>query len=195
MRYTSKLFYRILRYFSYIPIPHDAGDFALMDRIVEHMLKFAERDLFIRGVRAYIGFKQTGVDYIRPERMFGTSTNNLLKNIGWAKKGILSYSNTPLNILSFAGVAFMFFTLFAFVQVVLKILNPDIAPSGFTTVLIAIGLFGSLNLFALAIVGEYVAKIFEESKGRPLFIKRSIVKNGQIFSSSEVGHLYRHPRS
>ena len=69
------------------------------------MLQFPERDLFLRGVRAFVGFKQTGVDYVRPERMFGRTTNSLLKNIGWAKKGILSFSNTPLTMLSFLGGA------------------------------------------------------------------------------------------
>ncbi len=103
MQFAYKAFYRIFDYFSYVPIPHDAGDFSLMDkRVMQAMLQFPERDLFLRGVRAFAGFKQTGVDYIRPERMFGRSTNNLLKNLDWAKKGILSFSNTPLNMLTFA---------------------------------------------------------------------------------------------
>ena len=80
-------------------------------RVVKAILRFPERDLFLRGVRAFVGFKQTGVDYVRPERMFGKSTNNLLKNIGWAKKGILSFSNTPLNIMSFAGSCFWWLSL------------------------------------------------------------------------------------
>ena len=76
---------------SYLRIPHDAGDFSLMDkRVVRSVLQFPERDLFLRGVRAFVGFRQTGVDYVRPERMFGRSTNNFFRNVGWAKKGILS---------------------------------------------------------------------------------------------------------
>ena len=105
MQLAYKAFYRVFDYFSYIAIPHDAGDFSLMDkRVVKALLQFPERDLFLRGVRAFAGFKQTGVDYVRPERMFGRSTNNLLKNLDWAKKGILSFSNTPLNMMTFAGV-------------------------------------------------------------------------------------------
>ena len=89
MQFAYKAFYRVFDHFSYIPIPHDAGDFSLMDRrVVQAILQFPERDLFLRGVRAFAGFKQTGVDYVRPERMFGETTNSLLKNIGWAKKGI-----------------------------------------------------------------------------------------------------------
>src|SRR5581483_6739444 len=94
MQFAYKAFYRIFDAFSYVPIPRDAGDFALMDRrVVEAMLRFPERDLFLRGVRAYAGFKQIGVDYVRPERMFGQTNNSLAKNLGWAKKGILSFSN------------------------------------------------------------------------------------------------------
>lgn len=104
MQIAYKLFYRLFDYFSYLNIPHDAGDFSLMDkRVVESMLHFPERDLFLRGVRAFVGFKQAGVDYVRPERMFGRTTNNLRKNIAWAKKGILSFSNTLLTMLSFFG--------------------------------------------------------------------------------------------
>ncbi len=89
MQIAYKAFYRLFDYFSYVRIPRDAGDFSLMDkRVVQAMLAFPERDLFLRGVRAYAGFKQTGIDYVRPERMFGVTTNSLLKNIGWAKKGI-----------------------------------------------------------------------------------------------------------
>ena len=105
MQFAYKAFYRVFDYFSYVTIPHDAGDFSLMDRrVVRSVLQFPERDLFLRGVRAFAGFKQTGVDYVRPERMFGVSTNNLLKNLDWAKKGILSFSNTPLNMMTFTGV-------------------------------------------------------------------------------------------
>ena len=72
MQFAYKAFYRVFDYFSYVPIPHDAGDFSLMDRrVVKAILQFPERDLFLRGVRAFAGFKQTGVDYVRPERMFG----------------------------------------------------------------------------------------------------------------------------
>src|SRR5206468_11709501 len=112
--------------------PHDAGDCSQMDKqVVQSMLQFPERDLFLRGVRAFAGFKQVGVDYVRPERLFGRTTNNLAKNIGWAKKGILSFSNTPLNILSFFGF-FMLLTSMALgaLQVLLRLFFPEIAASG-----------------------------------------------------------------
>ena len=106
MQIAYKAFYRIFDYFSSVPIPRDAGDFSLIDRrVVRWLLACEERDLFLRGLRAYVGFSQTGVPYTRPERMFGRSTNSVLKNFGWAKKGILSFSRTPLDVLTFSGVA------------------------------------------------------------------------------------------
>jgi polyisoprenyl-phosphate glycosyltransferase len=182
MRFAYKAFYRVFDHFSYIPIPHDAGDFSLMDkRVVQALLQFPERDLFLRGVRAFAGFKQTGVDYNRPERMFGRSTNNLLKNLGWAKKGILSFSNTPLNMLSFAGTALLLLSvLLGLFQLVCRIVAPELVPPGLTTVLVLILFFGSVNLFAVGVVGEYMAKVFEEVKQRPLFIRRSIIKDGEV---------------
>ncbi len=182
MQVAYKLFYRIFDKFSYIRIPHDAGDFSLMDKkVIRCLLQFPERDLFIRGIRAFAGFRQTGVDYVRPERMFGVSTNNLFKNIGWAKKGILAFSNTPLNILSFMGVAFFLLSVvLGSLQILSKILFPDIAPAGITTVLFVITFFGSINLLGISLVGEYIAKIFEEVKRRPHFLRRSIIRDGEI---------------
>jgi dolichol-phosphate mannosyltransferase len=162
-----KAFYRVFAAFSYVSIPHDAGDFALMDkRVVGWLLQCSERDLFMRGLRAYIGFKQIGVDYVRPERMFGRSTNDLIKNIEWAKRGIFSFSNTPLTILTAGGlIAFASSVLIALAVAMLKIFMPEIAPKGITTVLITTLLIGSFNLFALGIVGEYVAKILKGGRG------------------------------
>jgi polyisoprenyl-phosphate glycosyltransferase len=176
-----KLFYRLFAAFSYVKIPHDAGDFSLMDRrVVGWLLKFPEGDVFMRGLRAYVGFKQTGVDYVRPERMFGQSTNSFLKNIDWAKKGIFSFSNTPLTMLTTAGIAaFGLSVLAAIVVAVLRVLVPDIAPRGITTLLITTLIFGSLNLFAIGLVGEYVAKIMTEVKRRPRLIRSAMIRDGK----------------
>lgn len=152
------------------------------------MLKFPERDLFLRGTRAFAGFKQVGVDYVRPERMFGVTTNNFLKNIDWAKKGILSFTNTPLNMLSAAGIVLLGVScLLAIAQVILRLAAPGITPPGFTTTLVLILLFGSGNIFAIALVGEYIAKIFEEVKRRPLFIRKSLMRDGEIRPSTDDG--------
>jgi dolichol-phosphate mannosyltransferase len=177
-----KAFYRVFAAFSYVSIPYDAGDFSLIDRrVVGWLLQCNERDLFMRGLRAYVGFKQTGVDYVRPERMFGVTTNSFFKNIEWAKRGIFSFSNTPLTMLTSVGIlALIGSCLIAIVAAVLKIFFPEIAPKGATTLLIAILIFGSFNLFAIGLVGEYVAKIMLEVKGRPRLIRSALIRNGNV---------------
>ena len=182
MQIAYKLFYRIFDTFSYIRIPHDAGDFALADRrVVDAMLRFPERDLFLRGVRAYAGFRQTGVDYVRPERMFGRTTNNLWKNLGWAKKGILSFSYVPLDIMSSSAIVLCAISfLMVLGQLVAKLLFPALAPKGFASIIILVVFFGSINVLAISIAGEYIAKIFEEVKQRPHYIRRSIIRDGEV---------------
>ena len=191
MGIAYKLFYRLFERFSYIAIPRDAGDFSLMDRrVVRVLLSFPERDLFIRGIRAFVGFRQTGVDYTRPERMFGVTTNNLAKNIGWAKKGLLSFSNTPLNMLSTAGFAlFAVSTILGFIYVVSRLFFPDAAPRGFTSIVLIVIFFGSINMLAISLVGEYIAKIFEEVKRRPHFVRRNFIRDGEVRIAPEAGHV------
>ena len=182
MQVGSKLFYRVFAWLSSIPIPHDAGDFSLMDkRVVDWILKCDENDIFIRGLRAYVGFKQTGVEYIRPERMFGRSSNNFFKNIHWAKKGIFSFSRKPLDMLTTSGFFLVLLTIIiSLVQILIHIVAPQTAPKGFTTVMLLIMFFGSFNILAISVVGEYIAKIFEEVKKRPPFIRNNLIKNGKL---------------
>ena len=186
-----KAFYRVFAALSYIKIPHDAGDFSLIDRrAVSWLLRCPERDLFLRGLRAYIGFRQTGVDYVRPERMFGTSTNSLLKNIEWAKRGIFSFSNIPLTALSMLGAGMLLLSLlYGLVVVALHYIAPDWAPRGFASLALMILGFGGLNLFAVGTVGEYVGKLMIELKGRPRFIREQIIRHGITKLQHPDGHL------
>jgi dolichol-phosphate mannosyltransferase len=186
MHICYKAFYMLFNRMSYVRMPRDAGDFSLIDRkVVRWMLACRERDLFLRGLRAFVGFKQTGVDYVRPERMFGRSTNSLLKNFGWAKKGIFAFSSTPLNMLTYAGIllfaAGVFLTV---VQIVARLLFPGLAPKGLTTLIILVMLFGSMNLLAISVIGEYIGKIFEEVKLRPVFIRMNVVQHGEVRSAA-----------
>jgi dolichol-phosphate mannosyltransferase len=182
MHLFYKLFYILFNGISYVQMPRDAGDFSLIDRkVVRWMLACQERDLFLRGVRAFVGFKQTGVDYVRPERMFGRSTNSLLKNFGWAKKGLFAFSNVPLNMLTYSSlVLFVGGIVLALVQIVLRLAFPDLAPKGVTTIILLVVLLGSMNLLAVSVIGEYIGKIFEEVKARPTFIRMSVIQNGDI---------------
>jgi hypothetical protein len=176
-----KAFYRVFAAFSYIRIPHDAGDFSLMDkRVVGWLLSCPERDLFVRGLRAYVGFDQVGVDYVRPKRMFGKSTNNLFKNIGWAKRGLFSFSNTPLTMLTAGGLVLLGLSgVLGLAAVMIRLFAPQLVAPGLTTILLGILFFGAINLFAIGLVGEYVAKIMEEVKGRPRLIRAALIKDGE----------------
>jgi nucleoside-diphosphate-sugar epimerase/glycosyltransferase involved in cell wall biosynthesis len=172
-----KLFYRVFRSVSYVPIPLDAGDFSLMDRkVVEELVKMPETDQFMRGLRAWVGFKQIGVDYVRPERMFGVTTNNWRKNIGWARKAIFSFSYVPLELLTYVGAALTAISFLAIIiQIVAYFVNSNI-PHGITSIIVLILFFGGLNMMAVAVIGEYQAKIIEEVKRRPKFIRKSIFR-------------------
>lgn len=178
MQYAYKIFYRIFHKISYISIPLDAGDFSLIDKKVVDVLKtFPERDRFLRGLRAWVGFNQTGVTYTRPERMFGRTTNNFYKNFNWATKGIFSFSYVPLQMMTILSlIVFIFSFLAMILQIILKITLPDSAPKGTTTILIAILFIGSIQLLGISILGEYIGKIFEEVKQRPKYIVKSIFK-------------------
>lgn len=172
-----KLFYRLFRSVSYVPIPLDAGDFSLMDRkVVDELVKLPETDQFMRGLRAWVGFKQTGVDYVRPERMFGVTTNNMRKNLAWARKAIFSFSFVPLELLTYIGWTL---TGVSFIAIILQIVAYFVfhnIPHGITTIIVLILFFGGLNMLAISILGEYQGKILEESKRRPKFIRRNIFR-------------------
>jgi nucleoside-diphosphate-sugar epimerase/glycosyltransferase involved in cell wall biosynthesis len=172
-----KLFYRLFRSVSYVPIPLDAGDFSLMDRkVVDELVKLPETDQFMRGLRAWVGFKQTGVDYVRPERMFGVTTNNMRKNIAWARKAIFSFSFVPLELLTYIGWTL---TAVSFIAIILQIIAYFVVsnvPHGITTIIVLILFFGGLNMLAISIIGEYQAKILEETKRRPKYIRKNIYR-------------------
>jgi dolichol-phosphate mannosyltransferase len=186
-----RAFYRVFALMSEVPVPKDAGDFSLIDRTVVYwLLQCQERDSFLRGLRAYVGFHQEGVDYVRPERMFGVSTNNWIKNIGWAKKGIFSFSRMPLHLLTAAGGIASFATiLLAIFSILVRVLSPEAVPKGVTFLSLLVMFFGSFTLLGIGLLGEYIGKIFEEIKARPAFIRRSLIVHGEIRPADPRGQL------
>ena len=175
-------FYRLFAAMSEVPIPKDAGDFSLMDRsVVYWMLQCQERDAFLRGLRAYVGFKQVGVDYVRPERMFGVSTNNWIRNIGWAKKGIFSFSRIPLHMLTaVGGITCISTVALAALSILMRVLAPESVPKGLTFIALLVMFFGSFAILGIGLLGEYIGKIFEETKARPAFIRRNLIVRGEV---------------
>jgi glycosyltransferase involved in cell wall biosynthesis len=177
MRHAYKAFYRVFRRLSYLSIPLDAGDFGLLDRrVVKALNELPETHRVLRGLRAWVGFRQIGVPYVRPERMFGTTTNSLIKNLGWARRAIVSFSYVPLDLiawLAFVTVGISFVALV--IQLLLRIFDPGLAPSGFTTIIVVMLFIGGVQLLCLAIISSYVAHIYEESKHRPPYLVESIL--------------------
>lgn len=164
-------FYKIMSSLSYIDIPRDASDFALMDRrVVDVLNAMPERDRLVRGLRAYAGFKQVGVPYERPARTQGETSFRLRDYVRFAYRSIFSYSYKPLELLSLLAIIAVIFTFIgAIAYLVLYFVQPD-QPRGFATLILAILFFGGVQLLSLAIIGEYVGRIFEEVKGRPTYI-------------------------
>jgi dolichol-phosphate mannosyltransferase len=171
------VFYWLFNKLAYMRVPLDAGEFSLMDKkVVRYINSMPERDRLLRGLRAWVGFKQIGVPYVRPERYWGKSTNSFTKNIKWAKKAIFSFSFKPLDYISTIAVFFMFLSLIGIIVYVgLSIFRP--APSGFLTLLVITLFLNAVQLIILSIISEYLGRIFEEIKMRPRYISREILNN------------------
>ncbi|MEE3257922.1 MAG: glycosyltransferase family 2 protein [Candidatus Latescibacterota bacterium] len=172
LRFSYKIFYRLFRTLSYVPVPLDAGDFSLIDRrVVDTLNALPESNRFLRGLRAWVGYKQTGVPYVRPERMFGRTTNSLLRNIGWARKAVLSFSYMPLEFITWGALLCVGVSSFGIIlQLLLRIFYPQLSPSGFTTLIVLILFVGGVQMLCLGIIGSYLAHIYDEIKRRPPYI-------------------------
>lgn len=177
LQFSYKAFYRVFRRASYVPIPVDAGDFALLDRrVVNAMNELPETNRFLRGLRAWVGYKQTGVEYFRAERPFGESTNSLVKNLGWARKAILSFSYAPLDVITVLAVAICAVSALLIVgQIFVRIFIPQLVPTGFTTLIVLILFMGGIQLLCLSIIGSYLAHLYDEVKRRPAYIQESVI--------------------
>lgn len=174
------LYYVIFNRLSYIKMPLDAGDFSLMDRkVVDHINALPEKDRFLRGLRAWVGFKQTGISYIRPERFSGAgmSTNSIFKGLQWVRKSIFSFSYAPIDwVFYLAALSVAVTLLAALIYIALYFIIPE-TPKGFLTLLIATLFIGSIQLVVLSIITEYIRRLFEEVKGRPEAIVSEIINN------------------
>jgi glycosyltransferase involved in cell wall biosynthesis len=181
MESLRHLFYRVYRQLSYVDVPLDAGDFSLMNRrVVDCILLMPERDRFLRGLRSWVGFRQTGVPYARAERFAGESTNSWLDNLRWAKRAIFSLSYQPLELIALLAFLVTLLTgLAILVYLILYVAIPN-APRGFLTLLVAVLFIGAVQLFSLSIIAEYLGRIFEEVKQPPHFIVRSIVNDHRV---------------
>jgi glycosyltransferase involved in cell wall biosynthesis len=177
MGIAYKIFYRIYRKMSYVEVPLDAGDFSLMDRRVAQILaEMPERDRFLRGLRAWVGFKQTGISYTRQARFSGETTNSFSDNIRWAKRGVFSLSFKPLEWISYLAFVMMSVSLLAIVIYLFFYFRYG-APPGFVTLLVVTLFLGGIQLLCFSVLAEYMGRIFEEVKSRPRYIVKDILRH------------------
>ncbi len=196
-RFAYFLFYRLLGGISSIDIPLDVGDFCCMRRrVVQAMLALPERNRFVRGLRAWVGFKQVGVGYERGARFAGTPKYTLRKLLTLAYDGLFSFTSLPVRVIQAAGFILSIVSLFIAVgYFVLYLVAPERFPQGFASLIISIWFFGGVQLLCLGIVGEYVIRTHDEGKGRPSAIVREIVEAGAAPSSDRQVATVEHPQA
>jgi polyisoprenyl-phosphate glycosyltransferase len=170
-RATAALFYRLLRQLTSTDIPVDAGDFRLMSRrAVETLNSIHERSRFIRGLAGWIGFRQTSVPYVRDMRYAGTTKYPLKKMLRFAFNGLISFSSVPLQLASYLGFVVSSVSFVYMVYAVWLKLFTDRTILGWASVMVAVVFLGGVQLLCLGIIGEYIGRIYEEVKQRPLYI-------------------------
>ena len=179
--FTARLFYRTIKRLTKVSIPVDTGDFRLMSRrVVEALKRSPERHRFLRGMVSWVGFNQIGVEYDRDERHSGSTKYPLPKMIRFAIDGITSFSDVPLRFASYLGfissaVAF----IYALIVIAYKLfsLHPPGYTPGWASTIVAVLFLGGVQLISLGILGEYIGRIYDEVKGRPLYLISDIERS------------------
>jgi glycosyltransferase involved in cell wall biosynthesis len=172
-RLTAGWFYRFFNMISEIAIPENTGDFRLMDRRVINTVRLlGERNRFMKGLFAWVGFRQTAVEYVRESRSAGTTKWNYLKLWNFALGGIIAFTTVPLRVWSYVGLSI---SLSAFVYAFFLITRTffmGVDVPGYASIMVVTLCLGGLQLFSLGIIGEYLARVYVEVKGRPLYLVR-----------------------
>lgn len=178
---TAQVFYRVIKRLTNVAIPVDTGDFRLMSRrVVNALNESPERHRFLRGMVSWVGFNQIGVEYDRDERNAGITKYPFSKMFRFAIDGITSFSDVPLRFVSYFGfISSLVAFLYAIIVVAFKLfsLNPPAYTKGWASTIVAIMFLGGVQLIGLGILGEYVGRIYEQVKGRPLYLVREISRS------------------
>jgi glycosyltransferase involved in cell wall biosynthesis len=170
-RFTAYFFYRILKKLADVEIPTDTGDFCLMDRqIVDILNSMPERTRYIRGLRSWVGFQQTAIRFERNPRFAGEVKYTFSKSLALAINGLVSFSIVPLRLSTYLGLVAAAAAIFmALLVLYWRLFVPHSPLTGFTIILMAIFFLGSVQLVSVGILGEYIGRIYEEVKARPLY--------------------------
>ncbi len=169
---TARMFYRILRRLTAVEIPVDTGDFRLVDRrVLDELKTMRERSRFVRGMVSWVGFRQGAVSYVRHERHAGETKYPFSKMLKFAIDGLLAFSQVPLRLASGLGLAASLVSfIFMIYGVVVKYVAPATVIPGWSSIFSAILFLGGVQLICLGVLGEYIGRIYEEIKNRPLYI-------------------------
>lgn len=170
-RFTAYLFYRLLKRLADVEIPTDTGDFCLMDRqVVDVINSMPERNRYLRGLRSWVGFQQTAIRFEREERFAGEVKYTFGKSLSLAVNGLVSFSKVPLRVSTYVGLlAAVVAILMGLLVLYWRIFVPHSPLTGFTIILVAVFFLGAVQLVSIGILGEYIGRIYEEVKGRPLY--------------------------
>lgn len=170
---TAKLFYRLLSSMTSVDIPVDTGDFRLIDRkVCDVMSSLTEKNRYVRGLVSWVGFKQTAVTYVRDERFAGETKYPLKKMLKFAMDGITTFSYKPLKISTYVGFLVSILSFIYLIVVLCLKLFTDTTVSGWASTLAVSLIFNGVILMMLGIIGEYIGRIYDETKNRPLYIIR-----------------------
>ncbi len=168
---TASWFYKIINKMSKISIPKDTGDYRLMDiKAVRAVNKLRESNRFMKGIFAWVGYKQKAIYFDRKERFAGDTKFNMRKLFSFAMDGITSFSYVPLKFATWIGTVVALFSFLYGIKVILKALIFGGDPQGYPTMMVVILFLGGIQLMALGIIGEYLGRLFEENKQRPLYL-------------------------
>jgi len=177
---TSYYFYKLINRLSDIHIEPAAADFRLMNRkTVNAFLQMKEKDRFTRGLVSWMGFKQAQIEYIAPQRFAGKSKYSLLKMFRFAADGITAFSAKPLRVSFFAGIIVSFTGLLYAIYAVFQYFGGKNIP-GWTSILVSILIIGGIQLISIGIIGEYLARVFNEAKNRPMYLVKEYTKSEEI---------------
>jgi polyisoprenyl-phosphate glycosyltransferase len=178
---TAKCFYRILARLSEVKIPTDSGDFRLLDKKVVNVLKkMPEKNRFIRGMVSWAGFKQIPLEYEREERFAGDTKYPLKKMIKFAADGIISFSTKPLKVSQYLGFFAVIIAIAVFIySIIYRIIGGKNLVYGWASIMTTVTFLGGVQLISIGILGEYIARMYDESKGRPLYIIEKEINNDE----------------
>jgi glycosyltransferase involved in cell wall biosynthesis len=177
-RWTARAYYALFDALTEIRIPQGAGDFRLLDRrVVDALLRLPERNRFTKGLFSWVGFRQTGVEFVREARVAGGTKWSYLRLLNFAVDGLTSFSIAPLRIASLAGVLVSLFGFCYAAFLVARTLAFGIDVPGYASLMVAVMVLGGVQLLCLGLIGEYLGRLYIEAKGRPLYVVADIFAN------------------